>query len=169
MNFHYDQRPMKQFKFALGFAFLPALALAVWLASPVVRSAGPFTVNSVGDTGDANVGDGECNDGAGNCTLRAAIEEANALAGTDTITFDLPGVGPHIIQLASGLPELSDSVNLLNSSGESITVRRNTGAALFPVFWIAAGNQTVQISGLTISNGNFPSAAAFSTTAARSP
>src|SRR6185369_597111 len=88
--------------------------------------------------------------------LRAAIEEANVLVGTDTITFDLPGAGPHIIQLASRFPELSDSVNILNSSGESITVRRNTGPALFPVFWIAAGNQTVQISGLTISNGNFP-------------
>ena len=38
-----------------------------------------FVVNSTGDTSDANVGDGNCDDGSGACTLRAAIEESNAL------------------------------------------------------------------------------------------
>src|SRR5581483_8003737 len=39
-----------------------------------------FTVNSLADAGDATPGDGVCNDGTGNCTLRAAIQEANAVA-----------------------------------------------------------------------------------------
>ena len=47
-----------------------------------------FTVDSTADAVDANPGDGVCDDGLGNGTLRAAIMEANALAGADTI--DIP-------------------------------------------------------------------------------
>ncbi len=52
-------------------------------------AAATFTVNSTGDGGDSNTGDGICNDGTGACTLRAAIQQANA-AGGDTINFSLP-------------------------------------------------------------------------------
>lgn len=51
-----------------------------------------LTVDSPGDTADVAPGDGVCNDGSGNCTLRAAIQEANALAGTDTINFNIPNL-----------------------------------------------------------------------------
>ena len=51
-------------------------------------SAQTFTVNSNGDTADASPGDTSCDDGAGNCTLRAAIEEANATGGATAITID---------------------------------------------------------------------------------
>ena len=40
-----------------------------------------FTVNSTADAGDANTGDGVCATTGGVCTLRAAIQQANALAG----------------------------------------------------------------------------------------
>ena len=46
-----------------------------------------FVVDSVGDLGDALPGDGVCEAIDGTCTLRAAIVEANAIAGLDTITF----------------------------------------------------------------------------------
>ena len=39
------------------------------------------------NAGDAAPGDGVCADALGRCTLRAAIQEANALAGADVITF----------------------------------------------------------------------------------
>ena len=51
---------------------------------------GCITVNSTGDEGDINPGDGKCMTINCECTLRAAIEEANALAGKDTICFDIP-------------------------------------------------------------------------------
>ena len=57
---------------------------------------GTFTVNSTGDASDATPGNGICDTGGTNsqgateCTLRAAIEEANALAGADTIEFNMP-------------------------------------------------------------------------------
>ena len=51
--------------------------------SPV--DAATFTVDSTADAEDANPGDGVCATAAGPCTLRAAIQEANALPGLDTI------------------------------------------------------------------------------------
>ncbi len=58
------------------------------------HAASTFTVDSTLDTVDNTPGDNTCDDGAGNCTLRAAIEEANANANPseqDTITFALTG------------------------------------------------------------------------------
>ena len=69
-----------------------------------------FTVTSTGDGGDISPGNGVCDDGTGNCTLRAAIEEANAIAGKDTIAFGIPGAGVHTIQPTIELPFITDSV-----------------------------------------------------------
>lgn len=75
-----------------------SLRTAVYLAiSPFLiftptlpSSAATFAVDSTSDSVDVNPGDGTCLDGTGNCTLRAAVMESNALAGTDTI--DLSGI-----------------------------------------------------------------------------
>src|ERR1051326_4461602 len=69
-----------------------------------------FTVNSTGDGADNNPGDGFCNDGTGNCTLRAAIMESNAFPGTDAIAFNIAGAGVHTISPASALPAITDAV-----------------------------------------------------------
>src|SRR2546427_6193752 len=57
-------------------------------------AAAALTVDSTGDGDDAAPGDGACDDGSGRCTLRAAIEEANALfaatAAASTIAFAIP-------------------------------------------------------------------------------
>jgi hypothetical protein len=55
------------------------------------------------DGADASVGDGVCADATGGSTLRAAIQEANAAAGTDTITFQI-GSGVQTIFMTSDLP-----------------------------------------------------------------
>ena len=70
----------------------------------------PFTVTSTVDEPDANPGDGVCDDGGGRCTLRAAIMEANARSGADTIAFNIPGPGPHTIRPNSALPTITDPV-----------------------------------------------------------
>ncbi|MBK9125882.1 MAG: CSLREA domain-containing protein [Chloroflexi bacterium] len=69
-------------------------AILVWLLllSLVVPVAGQsprvvFVVDSTKDKADDNPGDGTCADSKGRCTLRAAIMEANALAGDDQITL----------------------------------------------------------------------------------
>src|SRR5438552_1720069 len=47
-----------------------------------------FTVNDLGDTSDANAGDQICADSNGQCTLRAALEEANALTACTPLTIN---------------------------------------------------------------------------------
>ncbi len=50
-----------------------------------------FVVNSALDGSDIEVRDGKCSTSASNqCTLRAAIQQANSTAGKDTINFDIP-------------------------------------------------------------------------------
>jgi hypothetical protein len=67
-----------------------------------------FTVNDGGDGNDANVGDGVCATSTGTCTLRAAIEEANAGGGPHTIAFALPTTGsnPATITVTTQLPDV---------------------------------------------------------------
>ena len=69
-----------------------------------------FTVDSTGDAVDVMPGDNVCDDGAGDCTLRAAIMESNAAVSADTIAFNISGTGPHTIQPASVLPGITDPV-----------------------------------------------------------
>ncbi len=62
----------------------------VWLASCSPAAAHTFIVNNEMDYHDKNPGDGQCQIASGvGCTLRAAIEEANALHGADKIHFNV--------------------------------------------------------------------------------
>ena len=76
----------------------------------VTGTAG-FTVNSTVDTVDANAGNGVCETSTpGECTLRAAIMEANANFGLDNIAFTIPTTGALTIQPLSALPTITDPV-----------------------------------------------------------
>jgi hypothetical protein len=69
-------------------------------------------VDDVGDAPDA-VLDGTCDIAVGppiDCTLRAAIEEANNTPAIDTIEFSIPGMAPHTITLTSALPDITAPV-----------------------------------------------------------
>src|SRR5690606_27884382 len=48
-------------------------------------AATTFTVDTANDTQEASPGNGVCADAAGRCSLRAAVMEANANPGDDTI------------------------------------------------------------------------------------
>ena len=63
------------------------VALLLGLHAPAAVSAATFAVGSGTDGADVAPGDGVCATGAGTCTLRAAVEEANALPGSDTVTL----------------------------------------------------------------------------------
>ena len=53
-----------------------------------------YVVNSNGDDGDPKRGDHVCADPPDHCTLRAAIQEANATIGLDEIDFDITHNAP---------------------------------------------------------------------------
>lgn len=112
------------------------------------QAAATFTVNSLADTSDAAPGDGACANAGGQCTLRAAIEEANALGGDDTINFSVTGT----INLTGALPSLTNIT--INGPGSGLlTVRRDTGGN-YRIFNI--NGFIVNISGLTVTNGRTP-------------
>jgi CSLREA domain-containing protein len=67
-------------------------------------------VTSLDDLNDANPGDGICADETGQCTLRAALEEANVSTGIDTVRFDLASPGPWQIIPFSNYPRLAEGV-----------------------------------------------------------
>ncbi len=125
------------------------------LLRPTVRAATNFTVNSTGDGTDNNPGDGVCNDGTGACSLRAAMQEANTLAGDDAITF-APTLNGGVITLNNALPAISGNLNITGPGTSLLTIRRNSavGTPRFRIFTIPGGGLTVNISGLTISNGH---------------
>jgi len=78
-------------------------------APPSVVAA-TLIVNSTND-----VADGACN--AAHCSLRDAIEAANAAPDRSRIEFAIPGAGPHEINVAAnGLPIVAFPVDLLGGS-----------------------------------------------------
>jgi CSLREA domain-containing protein len=102
---------------ARAYRLLSVLALLAFLvvtpAPPVL--AATFTVNSTDDDPDASPGNGVCQTAGGQCTLRAAIQEVNALTpGPHTIAFNIPTASPGynssgywVIRPASALPAIT--------------------------------------------------------------
>jgi CSLREA domain-containing protein len=87
-------------------AALVAVALAAAaLAAPATGAAATFTVNNTTD-----LNDGSC-DGV-HCSLREAINAANAAGGADLIAFNIPGPSPHSIKPVSQLPTITDPVTI---------------------------------------------------------
>jgi CSLREA domain-containing protein len=130
------------------------IALSIVLLAAAHANAATFIVNSTVDFVDATPGDGICADANGNCTLRAAIMEANALGGVNTITvpagtYTLTIPGAHEDPGVTG--DLGISSNLVISGAGAATTIID-GGALDRVIKVNSG--TVTISGLTLRNGS---------------
>ncbi len=121
-----------------------AIAITGWHFAPQALrnlivptvSAANFVVNSADDHND-----GTCN--GADCTLREAINAANAGAGGDTITFNIPGGGVRTINVSGALGALTIT--------KGVTIDGTTqpgfgGAPLIELNGANAGS----ISGLTI-------------------
>ncbi len=122
--------------------FLSA-TLTAWVMFAGSALGAGFTVDSLGDSGDSNPGNAVCA-GGGSCTLRAAIEEANALAGPDSIDFSVTGV----IDAGSELA-ISTQMTITGPGPDDLTVRRPASAAGdYRIF--LAQNNSGQVFGATI-------------------
>jgi hypothetical protein len=112
-------------------------SLLVVLSARPTHASTTFIVNQTSDSSDENLADGVCDINSfvsgDQCTLRAAIDQANATSGADTINFNLFGIGPFTITPTSQLPTLADqvSINGYTQPGASPnTLARGTNAAL---------------------------------------
>jgi CSLREA domain-containing protein len=98
-----------------GSTVLAAVAFVVALAA--TAEAATFRVNSTGDGNDANAGDGNCRTAGGKCTMRAAVDEANAEPGSDRIKLQTKRYK------TSGVREdLNDSGDYDVAAGSRLTV-----------------------------------------------
>jgi CSLREA domain-containing protein len=152
-----------------GRAAVASIAVAavaiLGLEAALADSAAIFTVGSSQDAVDARPGDGSCATLAGACTLRAAIQEANARPGADVI--DVPA-GTYALaipplnqnDIATGDLDITDSVTI-SGAGAGITIV--DGGVPVPgsppdvhgldrLFEVVDG-ATVDFSGLTFSDG----------------
>jgi CSLREA domain-containing protein/uncharacterized repeat protein (TIGR01451 family) len=121
--------------------------------------AATFIVNSTADTSDDNPGNGICADADGNCTLRAAIQEANALAGDDSIvlsatTYTLSGVAGDDLALSGDL-DIADTVTITGAGTASTVIDGGGVDRIFDIDPSGIG-VSATISNLTIRNGNLP-------------
>jgi CSLREA domain-containing protein len=117
-----------------------------------------FTVNSTADVNDAHPGNGICETAPGNgvCTLRAAIREANALVGADTINlpagiFFLTIAGAGEDAAISGDLDISDNVTIQGISEWQTIIGGND---LDRIFHILGNNPEVTLSEMALDNGN---------------
>lgn len=115
-----------------------------------------YQVNSAADVPDANTATAACETATGNgiCTLRAAVQQANAHAGLDTIlvpagTYALSRVGDDSNALNGDL-DITDNVTIIGSSaGDTIIDGSATGDRVFEVIGAIKAN----LYYLTISGG----------------
>jgi len=138
-------------------AVMVAASIGVLLAANPAHAA-EFTVKSTDDEGDRTPGDGICATlvPAGfepDCTLRAAIEEANANGEEDTIVFDQALSGTITLTLgqlviANDTPAADLSIH--GPGASRITVSGNNASRVFRI----SDGADATISGLTISNGS---------------
>ena len=113
------------------------------------------------DTGALN------SQGAPECTLRAAIQEFNALPGADTIEFNIPTTEPgysaaplsYTIQPGSALPQITEQLDILGNTqpdfpGTPIIVldgvSAGAGARGLELLFTGSGSSTIR--GLVINN-----------------
>ncbi len=134
--------------FPLLILLLSALYSAPLNAAPTTLT---FIVNGSGDQSDADLNDDLCDVNLGaageQCSLRAAIEQANASAGADNIRF---GNAQRTISPTSALPTITEQVTINGVNGNDATCPTATTAANLLI--TLDGSNTTATSGLLVSS-----------------
>lgn len=132
-----------------------SLTLALLIGGATHVLGANLNVDTTSDSPDAKPGDGQCVSKAGGCTLRAAIEEANATTMADTINVP-PGTyaltvastgGPNFAQ--SGVLFLNGEVQILGGDAASTIVDGGGKSRVFET----EKDSTISLMGLTVQNG----------------
>ena len=110
----------------LVLALIPAAGRSALVAAASLS----FGVGSTADTHDAVPGDGLCADSSSQCTLRAAVEEADAQPQGSAITITIPA-GTYALPL--GTLALTRNTVTLAGTGASATTLDGQGNRLLVV------------------------------------
>ena len=146
------------FRIAAGsMAVLIAVGFALIGPAPA-RGATTFVVNKTGDAADLNLANSKCDSSSksGNqCTLRAAIQEANDTAGADTINFNITGSGNKVIAPGSPLPTITGTltINGFSQSGTSANTKAVGNNAVLRIV-LDGVNAGVDSVGLSVKSNN---------------
>jgi len=125
-----------------------------------------FTVNDTSDAADSNPGDSACSisiGASGNCTLRAAIQETNALPGADIInlppgTYTLSIAGTGEDAAATSDLDIRDDLTIQSTGPSAAATTVVDGGGVDRVFDIdgfasSGGNAEVHFQDFTVQNG----------------
>jgi CSLREA domain-containing protein len=150
-------------------AILAALLLASVVALALAKSSSAaitISVNSTSDATDADPGNGMCATADGKCTLRAAIQEANALPGADTVnvpagTYELQIAPLNQNDITTGDLDITEALTITGAGSTSTIIDGGLPKAGLPdevqgmdrLFDVQASSGTVSLSGLTIRDG----------------
>jgi CSLREA domain-containing protein len=126
-------------------------------ASPygVVPNASTFVVNSTADAPDASA-NGVCATAGGDCTLRAALQEANRAGTAATVDFNIPGAGIHTIHFTSAPPAFTNPAGITIDGFSQPGSRANTDPLVVnAVYGIEIeGNGPHSFNGFTVTSSN---------------
>jgi len=146
--------------FAAATTALAAAGLLMSLA-PSADSSAPvgFTVDTTIDSVDISPGDSECASTDGQCSLRAAVMETNALPGANEITlpegkYRLTIQGPEPAQAedesANGDLDITGDLTISGAGAWMTVIEQTHWARVIQT----TGNTTVRIEGLTVRGGD---------------
>ncbi len=105
-----------------------------------------FLVNTTADTHDATPGDRVCQDSNGNCSVRAALEEAGALS--QEVVVQVPA-GTYTLDARNGGLRITGQVDLRGAGAATILDGNNSTRVLEVVSGASA-----RLEGLSVRNGN---------------
>jgi predicted outer membrane repeat protein len=115
-------------------------AIFVLMFGAINTSAATFTVTNTNNTGAGS--------------LRQAVLDSNAAAGSDTIVFDASFNVPRTITLATSIsinPATGDSLTITGPGADLLTI---SGNSTFTLFILESGD-TASFSGVTLTLGGF--------------
>jgi CSLREA domain-containing protein len=138
----------------LALVLAAALLAPLLAALPAAAAGATFPVTTTHDLVDLAPGNGECRTAEGNCSLRAAIAEANAATGGATIAVP---AGTYVLSLSAGTDsgdlDITKSVTIVGAArqpGPDATTIDGNGADR--ILDVASGDVTIQ--GVELRNGH---------------
>lgn len=116
----------------------------IFFSIPTVTRAATFTVDTVDDTSDSVAGNGICRDAGGNCSVRAAIEETNALHGANTVNV------PSETYLLNSALHIQSNLTLVGSSANDTVLDGQSASQIIRI----NSAVTVYLQDITLAHGS---------------